>query len=94
MIVNDLDVFRAVPGPDEANAELIVYADAVLSGTFPFQSFQPISRRHTQIVKSSCPIQHSQLSHGNSFEINETPHTLACKQPQCISALERPDRHR
>jgi len=50
MIVHDLDVFSPCVRPTEAEAELIVNADAMLARTVPFQRFQPIPRRNPQIV--------------------------------------------
>jgi hypothetical protein len=50
MIVHDLDIFSTRIRPTEAEAELIVNADAMLARTVPFQDFQPISRRNPQIV--------------------------------------------
>jgi len=46
MIVPNFDVFSTRIRPTEAEAELIVNADAMLARTVPFQGFQPISRRN------------------------------------------------
>jgi len=50
MIVYDLDVFRSCICPTEAHAELIVYADAMLSSSIPPQGFKSIAGGHPQIV--------------------------------------------
>jgi hypothetical protein len=50
MMVHDLDVFGPYVRPTEAQAKLIVNADAMLARTVPFQNFQPIPGRNTQIT--------------------------------------------
>ena len=62
MIVKDLDVFSARRRPAEAHAKLVVHADAVLAGTLPFESFEPVSRWHAQVVEASRDLQLPQLT--------------------------------
>jgi hypothetical protein len=57
MIVHDLDVFGACVLPTETHAELIVYTDAMLSGSIAFQGLQPIAGGHPQIVQSTRDLQ-------------------------------------
>ena len=49
MIVHDLYVVSACPGPAKADSELVVYADTVLSAAFSLERLQPVSRRNAQV---------------------------------------------
>ena len=51
MVVHDLNILRTFRRPHEAHAELVVNANTVLTGTVALQRFQPIARRHAQVVK-------------------------------------------
>lgn len=51
MIVHNLNVFCACIGPAEANAPLIIDADAVLSPTFPLQRLKMITRWNAEVFK-------------------------------------------
>lgn len=94
VIVHDLNVQRAFRCPQEADAELIVNADAMLSGALSFQSFQPIARRYAEIIESSGPVQHCQLAHGNGFDVRKAFDAFAAEQALRIGTLEGPDRHK
>jgi hypothetical protein len=50
MVVNYLNIFSISINPTEANAKLIVNADAMLTGTVPFQQFHMITRRISQVL--------------------------------------------
>jgi hypothetical protein len=54
VIVHDLDVFSAAFHPAEVHTELIFDANAVLAGSTAFERFEPIARRHPQVVQPSC----------------------------------------
>lgn len=45
VVIDDLDVPHAVLGPDEADAKLVVDANAVLALAVSRQRFQPVARR-------------------------------------------------
>jgi hypothetical protein len=49
MIINNLNPVSIAIFPDEADPILIVYPDAVLSQSAPFQRFQPVSRENGDI---------------------------------------------
>lgn len=51
MVVNYLNVFSISINPMETNAKLIVNANAMLTGTVPFQQFQMIPRRISQVLQ-------------------------------------------
>jgi len=50
VVVRYLYILRAVLGPDEADPELVVDTDAVLTFTVAPQGFQPVPRRDAQIL--------------------------------------------
>src|SRR5664280_820520 len=68
VVVHDLDVGGSGVGPDEADPPLLVDADAVLSGPVPAECFQPVARRHSQVVERFGSVQHHQLPQGCSFD--------------------------
>jgi hypothetical protein len=51
VIIDDLDLLRITFAPDEADAELVVDSDAVLSLAVSDQLFQPISGEGAEIAK-------------------------------------------
>jgi hypothetical protein len=77
VVVHDLDIFSACVRPTKAQTELIIYADAMLPYTIPFQGFQPIPRRHPQIAQSSRDLQLPQLAPRHSRNIRESPDLFA-----------------
>ncbi len=56
MVINDFNGFRASIRPEEAQAELVVDADAVLTGAIASQGFQLVAWR--DIGTSGSPAQH------------------------------------
>jgi hypothetical protein len=52
MVVDYLNIFGISINPTETNAKLIVNANAMLTGTVPFQQFQMIPRRISQVLHS------------------------------------------
>jgi len=61
MVIGDLHIMRMALPPNEADAELIVDPNAVLSQPISFQSFQAISRQNGQIRQASGAVEHEQL---------------------------------
>ncbi len=53
MVVYNLNILRSCISPAEANAPLIVNADAVLSAAFSLQRFKMITRRNAEVSKSA-----------------------------------------
>jgi hypothetical protein len=91
VVVHDLDIFSACVRPTKAQTELIIYADAMLPCTIPFQGFQPIPRRHPQIAQSSRDLQLPQLASCDSRDIRESPDLCSLGKSLGIEALERFD---
>jgi hypothetical protein len=91
VVVHDLDIFSAGVCPTETQTELIVYANAMLPCTIPFQGFQPIPRRHPQIAQSSRNLQLPQLASCDSRNIREAPDLRSLGKSLSIETLERFD---
>jgi hypothetical protein len=53
VVVDDFDFVSATVAPTEADAPLVVDANAVLPLAIALQCFEVIARRHTQILKGS-----------------------------------------
>jgi hypothetical protein len=93
MVVHDLHIMGAGQGPSEANAELIVHADAMLASTVALERFEPIARWHPKIIKLSCDLQLPQLAPRRRFDANESPDLPAIRQSLRIGAFEGQDHY-
>ena len=49
MLVGDFHLVGVALDPDEANAELIIHSDTVLTGAIASERLQPVARRHAEI---------------------------------------------
>jgi hypothetical protein len=67
MVVYNLDFGCVSFGPHEAEAVLVIDADAVLPFAIAFESFQSIPRE-CQIGKHFCPIKCGELTPGRALE--------------------------
>jgi hypothetical protein len=91
VIVHDLDIFSASVCPTEAQAELIVYPDALLPGAITFQGFESIAGRHPQIVQSARDLQLPQFASRHVCDVREPTDSLASRKSLRVGALERLD---
>jgi hypothetical protein len=57
MVVHDLNLIGVIIPPKEANPELVVDPDAVLTRSVPLQGFQAIARRTPQVFQIRGGIQ-------------------------------------
>jgi hypothetical protein len=64
MVVHYFHVIGVVIMPDEANPELIVDPDTVLSRPVPLEGFQAITGRALQILQIFRRIQNQEFSQG------------------------------
>jgi hypothetical protein len=53
VVINDFDILGGAVSPSEANAPLVVYADAVLALASTSKSLEPVSGRHAKVVEAS-----------------------------------------
>ena len=66
MVVDEFDVASAAGAPGEADAPLVVDADAVLAGAGADQLLQAIARRHPQVVDALGGVDENELVVGES----------------------------
>jgi hypothetical protein len=69
MVIDQRDIVSTAIAPDEANAPLVVDANAVLAGAIAVQCFEPVARWRTQIQQLHRSIQHVELSQGRALQI-------------------------
>jgi len=62
VVIHDLYPVRSAIPPLEANAPLIVNADAVLTGTVCAQFLKPIGWRYAKIIECGGTIQHAKFA--------------------------------
>ena len=89
MVIDDFNILRALRRPYKTHAELIVNANAVLSGAVTPQGFQPVARRRTQKVERAGRVQLNQLPPRDGLDVDEPLHTVSIKQALRIDAFER-----
>jgi len=93
MIIDDFDLLCAVV-PNEADAVLVIDADAVLAFAVTFECFEVIARRATQVVQFDRSIQHVELSTGNPGDSAKGFYIFAIKERLCGFALKALDHKR
>ncbi len=91
MVINNFDIFRASLGPAEANPELFVDSNAVLTLAVAMQWLQHISGRYTQIIQLACSLELPNFPQGNSLKVDEARDTASACQFLGILTLERYD---
>lgn len=68
MVVDDFDSIRAGSRPDEADAELVVDADAVLACAITSQGIQPVARGNMQVVQTDRDLQLFELASSHALK--------------------------
>ena len=91
MVINNFDIFRASLGPAEANPELPVDSDAVLTLTITMQWLQHISGWYFKIIQLACSLKLPNFPQGNSLKIDEAPDAASACQLLGTLTLERYD---
>ena len=87
-MVGNLNVRRPCIGPNEADPELIVDADAVLSRSITYQRFEAITRRRFQVLRHGRGLQHRELASRDFAYRAETLRFLFLEQLFGILAFE------
>ena len=85
MVIGDLHSVRMALAPNEANPELIVDADAVLSLSVSLQSFQPISRQNAQVRQAPSTVYHEKLPQRHSAQIGGRFLPAFARRPKSLS---------
>ena len=70
MVIADFDTFRIAVVPDEADAPLLVDADAPLTVPVPFQPFQVVGWRNLQVTQMAGVVEHTQFPAGDRLHLN------------------------
>lgn len=91
MVINNFDIFRTSLGPAEANPELPVDSNAVLTLAVTMQRLQHIAERYFKIIKLTCSLELPDLPQGNALEIDKASDAASACQLLGILTLERYD---
>src|SRR2546427_8750331 len=91
VIIHNLHVRRTFLSPSEANAELVVYANAVLTLTFALQRLQVIARWRAQKIQSMSCIKLRQLPNRDVCNARKPLTPSGFKQCLRISTTEAID---
>jgi hypothetical protein len=93
MIVNDLNPSHIPVMPHKTNPPLVVHADAVLAFAAAGQRFQPVARRHPQIVQTTGTVQIFELAPCSILDVRrQPPRTFSAKDAFRFRTRER-DNH-
>jgi len=91
MVIDNFDIFRAGLRPAEANPELLVDSNAVLTLAVTVQRLQHIAGRHFKIIQLICSLELADFPQGNALKIDKASDaTPACKL-LCVLTFERYD---
>ena len=95
MVIDDLDVVCVSVRPAEANAPLVVDADAVLAPAVALQHFQPVSRRDEQVLKGPGLAEVEQLAPRRPLDRPEASDQMVVEQRLGLGGpegLDHPER--
>jgi hypothetical protein len=67
VIIDDVDVVGVAVQPAEADAPLVVDAEAVLTFTVPAEGLEAVSRRYTEIVQGVGGVQVDEFPKGRAL---------------------------
>ena len=84
MVINYLHRFSAGSRPTEAETELIVDPNAVLSGAVSLERLKPIARWHAQIIEPLGDLQLAQLAPRYSFDVDKASDPLTTRKRRCV----------
>ncbi len=89
VIVHDLN-FKCITGlPYEADSELIIHADAVLTFPISLERFQPVTRWYPKVLQRLRTMEHPQLSERYPMHtLREAFRSLTAKKPLRIGTGE------
>jgi len=94
MLVRHFDVVGVVLLPTEADAPLVIDANAMLASAIARQSFQPIGRRNPQIVQALSDIELYQLAPRKAVQFGgKVGQELTLKKPLGVLVVEGLDHY-
>jgi len=91
MIIDDFNVFGPRVRPAEADAILVIDANAVLAQAISLERLKTIARRNPEVVKPSGDLELSKLAQRNIFNVHKSPHSLPLRECLGIGAFEGDD---
>ena len=91
MIIHDLNVLGSLVGPTETDSELVVYSDAVLTGSIALEGFESVSRRHAQIVQPPRDFRLAQFTTCNSGDVSEPFDSLGLIKSINLLCIAKPE---
>ena len=80
MIVHDFNIEDFAFPPGKTNPPLVVDSDAVLALAITLEGFEPISRRHLQIIEATRLVKVQELSARNPLDSAKPRNDLIPKQ--------------
>jgi len=93
VIVDDLDIRRTASGPDEANPELVVDPDGMLTLSITGKSFKTIARRRSQVGQPGRGIEITQLALRNREQISRKTLWLLTVEDRFGSSIQKARDH-
>jgi len=93
VVIHYLNVSRTLRRPHEADAPLVINANAMLPFSVPIQCFKPVPWGRRQILQKVGRIQLSQLAARDCFDVHKTRYSPPRVQSFRVAALERLDSH-
>ena len=91
MVINDFDMLRSRCRPMEADTELIVHSDTVLTSSVGLERFESVPRRNTEILQSSRDLQLTQLASSDTFDPLKSLDPSAARECLSIGVPKRYD---
>jgi hypothetical protein len=91
VVIDNLNIVRTIIPPHEAEAPLVIYADAVLPFAITLQGSKLIARRHFQRCRFRRGVELQQLASRDALDIAKAPYRYALKQFFSVSIGERND---
>ena len=91
MIIDDLHIFRPGSGPAEADAELVVDADAVLSSAIALERFEAVAGGHSKVFQPPGDLQLPELPPRDRLDLREAPDPSTVCQGLGVGASKRYD---
>jgi hypothetical protein len=80
MVIHDLNVMSVAITPGEADAPLVINANAICPRAAAFQKLELVSRRHTKIPQAKRPMQVKELSPRRPFDGLKSPNHVVLKE--------------
>ena len=88
MVVHDLDALGATSRPEKTDPVLVIDADTPSPVAIASELFQPVMRRHTQIVDTADQVQLFKLPARHSLDIPESGDPSTIEQGLGIRAAK------